>query len=40
MTLQPALWAAVPPPPDDDAAWLAQVREDASRWWASTDRER
>ena len=35
MTLQPSLFAAVPTPADapDDAAWLAQVREDAGRWW-------
>ena len=42
MTLQPSLFAAVPTPAaaPDDAAWLAQVRADAGRWWASTDRQR
>jgi hypothetical protein len=34
---QPSLFAA---PASDDAAWLAQVRADAGRWWASTEREK
>jgi len=39
---QPSLFAAVPTAADapDDAAWLAQVRADAGRWWSSTDRDR
>jgi hypothetical protein len=34
---QPSLFAA---PASDDAAWLAQLRADAGRWWASTEREK